>query len=446
MNERYRSFSERFRLVSTRIKGFEVENCREKASSLFSNELATFVCRFVGAMKVKTFFLYVGILFGTFFFLGFSSISISAQQYDFTVVIDAGHGGKDFGARRYGVNEKDVNLAVALQTGATIKARFPKVKVLYTRSSDVFVGLMDRANFANRNKANLFISIHSNSAENSSARGTETYVLGLWRSEDNLRVAMRENQSITLESDYKTRYKGFDPSSAESYIIFEMMQNRHLDQSIDLAQNIQSQFSKLPLMNRGVRQAGFLVIREIAMPGVLVELGFVSNKSESEYLSSAAGQKALSTAIANGFANYYATWSKKQGKPIIEDRSATVKAEETEETPEVEEEDPELTASAEPVQPVKETNKKTQVSSSKRAGTIYRIQIASSKQKKNPKKDAFFNGLNVRVEKKGSMYCYMVEETTDLNKAKQLLKKHRKHYKDAFIVVYKGGKRVKDIY
>ena len=136
---------------------------------------------------------------------------------------------------------------------------------------------MDRANFANRNKANLFISIHSNSAENSSARGTETYVLGLWRSEDNLRVAMRENQSITLESDYKTRYKGFDPSSAESYIIFEMMQNRHLDQSIDLAQNIQSQFSKLPLMNRGVRQAGFLVIREIAMPGVLVELGFVSN-------------------------------------------------------------------------------------------------------------------------------------------------------------------------
>lgn len=373
-----------------------------------------------------------------------SALRVQAQRNDFVLVIDAGHGGKDYGACHNGINEKDLNLAVALRTGAIIKARYPKVKVLYTRSTDTFVGLMERANFANRNKANLFISVHTNSAENSSANGTETYVLGLWRSKDNLRVAMRENQSITLEANYKTTYRGFDPSSAESYIIFELMQNQHMDQSIDLARRVQSNLAKLPLTNRGVRQAGFLVIREIAMPGILIEIGFVSNNNEARYLSSTKGQQELSNAIADGFAGYYASWLKKAGKPAEVQPKATPNEEiTTEETEETYEEQTEPVAQEESnIAP-----DKPQVSRSKgKSKTLYRIQIAASKEKKNPSRDAFFSGLSVRTEQKGRVYCYTVEETASLKEAQSLLRKHKKRFKDAFIVEYQNGKRSKEYY
>ncbi len=253
-------------------------------------------------------------LFYTLLFLGMLLPSIptasaqkkgknGAKKDSFVLVLDAGHGGKDTGAVGNGGREKDINLKVALATGEIIKKRYPEVKVLYTRSDDTFIGLQQRANFANRNKANLFMSVHTNSAQSSSAAGTETYVLGLWRTEDNLRVAMKENESILLEDNYERTYQGFDPSSSESYIMFEMMQNVHQDKSIRLAQAVQGKLAKLPTSDRGVRQAGFLVIRETAMPSILIEVGFISNKKEAEFLLSSDGQNRLAQAIADGFAS-----------------------------------------------------------------------------------------------------------------------------------------------
>lgn len=260
-------------------------------------------------------------LFYTLLFLGMLLPSIptasaqkkgksGAKKDSFVLVLDAGHGGKDTGAVGNGGREKDINLKVALATGEIIKKRYPEVKVLYTRSDDTFIGLQQRANFANRNKANLFMSVHTNSAQSSSAAGTETYVLGLWRTEDNLRVAMKENESILLEDNYERTYQGFDPSSSESYIMFEMMQNVHQDKSIRLAQAVQGKLAKLPTSDRGVRQAGFLVIRETAMPSILIEVGFISNKKEAEFLLSSDGQNRLAQAIADGFASYYEAYNK----------------------------------------------------------------------------------------------------------------------------------------
>lgn len=232
----------------------------------------------------------------------------------FVLVLDPGHGGKDTGAVGNGGREKDINLKVALRAGKLIQSQFPNVKVLYTRNNDTFIGLQQRATFANRNKANLFISIHTNSAKSTSASGTETYVLGLWRNEDNLRVAMKENESILLEDNYERTYQGFDPSSSESYIMFEMMQNAHLDKSIRIAQSIQSKLAQLPSPNRGVRQAGFLVIRETAMPSILIELGFISNRQEAEFLLSTQGQERIAKAIVDGFSNYYEAYIKDQNQ------------------------------------------------------------------------------------------------------------------------------------
>lgn len=216
----------------------------------------------------------------------------------FVLVIDAGHGGKDPGAKGKIINEKEINLNVALKFGKLVQANHPDVRVIYTRSTDKFIELDERAAIANRNKADLFISIHTNSvAKGNSAHGTETYTLGLARTEENLAVAMRENSAILLEDDYQQRYEGFDPNSSESYIIFEFIQNKHVEQSIGLASEIQKSFTTLGREDRGVRQAGFLVLRKTSMPSVLIEVGFISNSSEERFLASADGQTQLARSI-----------------------------------------------------------------------------------------------------------------------------------------------------
>jgi N-acetylmuramoyl-L-alanine amidase len=205
-----------------------------------------------------------------------------AQEKAFTVVIDAGHGGHDAGAMGSIINEKEINLAVALKLGNLISENLNDVKVVFTRKTDRFIELDERANIANRNKANLFISIHTNSLEikNKSSRlvsGTETFTLGLARTEENLEVAKRENSVILLEEDYQQKYEGFDPNSTESYIIFELMQNKYMEQSVSFASEIQKVFKSAKRSDRGVKQAGLLVLRKASMPSVLVELGFISN-------------------------------------------------------------------------------------------------------------------------------------------------------------------------
>lgn len=229
---------------------------------------------------------------------------IALPSSAYTVVIDAGHGGKDAGAIGRTSKEKNINLAVALELGRLINVHKPSVKVIYTRQKDVFIPLDERAEVANRNKADLFISIHTNStAAKIGPRGTETYTLGMHRATENLAVAKRENSVITLEADYQTRYEGFDPRSSESYIIFEFMQDKYMEQSVNFARKIQKQFrSYAGRSDRGVHQAGFLVLRNTSMPSVLVELGYINNPEEERYLKTSAGVAALARSIYNAFA------------------------------------------------------------------------------------------------------------------------------------------------
>ena len=231
----------------------------------------------------------------------------SLTLMSFTVVIDAGHGGHDTGAvgLKMKVQEKDLNLTVAKQLAAKIQAKYPEVKVILTRDTDVFLPLQQRADIANKNHADLFISIHTNAAENRNACGAETFILGTERMEDNLDVAMRENAVMKLEED-QTVYQGFDPNSVESYILFELMQNQYMDNSLVFAELVQNQFvGTLQRANRGVRQAAFWVLLKSACPSVLVEMGFLSNAEEEKCLASADGKTGIVNGIFDAFEKFY---------------------------------------------------------------------------------------------------------------------------------------------
>ena len=227
------------------------------------------------------------------------------EKRNFTLVIDAGHGGHDAGAIGAYSKEKDINLKVALAFGRLVENNCPDVKVVYTRKTDVFIPLQRRADIANNNKADLFVSVHTNALPaGRQAYGSETYTLGMARANANLAVAKRENLVITLESDYKSTYQGFDPNKAESYVIFEFMQDKFMKQSVDLATCIQRQYASAGRPNKGVHQAGFLVLRNTSMPSVLTELGFITTPSEEAYLNSQQGVTELSRSIYNGFLAY----------------------------------------------------------------------------------------------------------------------------------------------
>ena len=224
-----------------------------------------------------------------------------------TVVIDPGHGGKDPGAisRNGKYKEKNITLSVALKLGKLIKDKYPGIKVLYTRSTDKYVGLSERAEFANRNKADLFISIHVNSAKATQARGTETFVMGAHKSDDNFEVCKTENSVIVIEDDYQKKYEGFNPNSPESYIIFSLLQNMHQEQSIKYAAQVQQNFAKGPItVNRGVKQGGLLVLWKTTMPSILTELGFISNSKDYAVLVSSGGQEKFAKGLFNAFEAY----------------------------------------------------------------------------------------------------------------------------------------------
>lgn len=234
-------------------------------------------------------------------------IFLACCMMSFTVVIDAGHGGHDAGAIGYvsSTKEKDLNLAAAKGLAAKIHAAYPEVNVVLTRETDVFLPLQERADIVNKNHADLFISIHTNAAENRKACGAETFILGTERMEDNLDVAMRENAVMKLEDD-QTVYQGFDPNSIESYIIFELMQNQYMDNSLLFAELVQHQFvNTMQRANRGVRQAAFWVLLKSACPSVLVEMGFVSNAEEEKWLASPTGKNAIVNGIFTAFQQYY---------------------------------------------------------------------------------------------------------------------------------------------
>ena len=233
-------------------------------------------------------------------------LAMADGNRNFTLVIDAGHGGHDAGALGAMSKEKNINLNVALAFGRYVEANCPDVKVVYTRKTDVFVTLHERANIANRNKADLFVSIHTNALpKGKQARGLETYTLGMNRAEENFDVAKRENAVILYEKDYKQRYEGFDPNSSESYIMFEFLQDKNMAQSVELAKMVQKRTcASANRTNKGVRQAGFLVLRETSMPSCLIELGFITTFSEEQYLNTKQGVDALGYGIYQAFVDY----------------------------------------------------------------------------------------------------------------------------------------------
>jgi N-acetylmuramoyl-L-alanine amidase len=232
----------------------------------------------------------------------------SAEETVQTIVIDAGHGGHDGGNIGTGTSklvEKDIALNVSLQLGKYLEDNLEDVNVVYTRKKDEFIKLVNRAKVANVSQADLFISIHCNAAENTDARGTETFTMGLHRTQKNLEVAKRENSVILLEDDYEANYDGFDPNSPEAYIIFSMFQNAYLERSLNLASKVENQFEKrVQRKSRGVKQAGFLVLYQTSMPSVLVEIGFLTNKSDENFLNTEQGQAYMASAIYRAVKEY----------------------------------------------------------------------------------------------------------------------------------------------
>jgi N-acetylmuramoyl-L-alanine amidase len=340
------------------------------------------------------------------------------------VVIDAGHGGKDPGAAGAISKEKTINLAVALKLGALIEQNHKDTKVIYTRKTDVFVPLDTRANIANSNDADLFISIHVNSIKkNKKPYGTETYTLGLANSEENLEVAMAENSVILMEDDYLKKYKGFDPNSAESYIMLEMAQGKQMEQSISFASEIQHSFKKNERYSRGVRQAGFLVLKRTTMPGVLIELGFITNPAEERFLASKSGQSVYAQSIYNAFSNFKKDYDRKNG--VIKNAPSNV-----------------TTAT---VQPSTETgaDKSEKITKSNNA-IVYKIQILTSDKKLSPENKRFKGYKDISYYVENGIYKYTYGEETEY---KEILRKFRatsKDFKDAFIIRLKDGKRMKN--
>ena len=413
----------------------------------------------------------------------------------FTLVIDAGHGGKDAGAVGAFSKEKNINLNIALALGRLVEANCPDVRVIYTRKTDVFIPLGDRPNIANKAKADLFISVHTNSvASGHGGFGVETYTLTLDKQKTNLEFAKRENSVITLESDYKTRYEGFDPNKAESYIIFEFMQNEFMKQSVELAKCIQRQYVRTGRKDKGVKQANLLVLRNTTMPAVLTEVGFISNPEEEQFLNSKEGINIIATSIYNGFLQYRRTHGAKAGtippdlkisvptktaeqaeepqvvpvktslngkeqntddevkekkeakeqKEIKETKEKPVakKEEKAEAKPKATPQKEEKPAAKVAEKPKKEEKKKEEKSTAKDQ-TVYKIQFATTSNKPKIGSKEFKGLKDIDSYKEAGLYKLTTGSYTTMKEARAALKEVREKYPDAFLVTFRNGERVK---
>jgi N-acetylmuramoyl-L-alanine amidase len=356
------------------------------------------------------------------------------------VVIDAGHGGKDPGAIGRNAKEKNITLAIALKLGKVIRDNLSDVDVIFTRDKDVFVELYQRAEIANRNKADLFISIHCNANPSRVFQGAETYVMGLHKSKQNLEISKLENASILMEPDYLTRYDGFDPGSDESYITFTLFQNAYLNQSTEFAAEVQNEMKdRVGMDDRGVRQAGFLVLYKTTMPAVLIETGFLSNPVEESYLMSATGQDHIANAIFRAFISYKQRLEKTSTNLIQPKKDQTIdKAENapvasgTKKDVVKQEEVPELNK-----------NIKTDSPPDQKTDIWFCVQIATY-PKDIGVKNAKFKGLpKVSVYQQGGLYKYIVGKEKELSKSLELVKELRtRGFKDAFVVAFNGTERI----
>ena len=379
-----------------------------------------------------------------FFIIPCCSLFAQRSGYTYTVVIDAGHGGHDPGALGQQSREKNINLAIALKLGKLIRASLKDVRVIYTRDKDYFVELYRRAGLANESKADLFISIHCNANKNHTLKGAETYIMGLHKSEANLNIAKLENAAILLESDYQSTYNGFDPNSDESYIIFSLNQNTNLDKSTDFAAAIQEQLeARVGLNNRGVRQAGFLVLYKTTMPSVLVETGYLSNPDEERFLMSDKGQDFIAAAIYRAFkeiAGVDSISATPTGAAKISDLThqeiTETENKKSDTTPVVKD------GAKNKPQASKNSNQKPQhVDPSGKLS--YRVQIAAETKKLRTDAPKFSRFKDVRMYQHGGMYKYTVGNEADLATALRLLAEVKENgVRDAFVVIFRNDERI----
>ena len=365
-----------------------------------------------------------------------------------TVVLDAGHGGKDTGAisKNGVIKEKDITLSVALKLGKMINSNYPDVKVVYTRKRDEYIELSKRAEIANRNKADLFISIHVNSQKGTTATGTETFVMGTHKSSSNFEICKLENSVIVLEEDYQSKYEGFDPNSPESYIIFSLLQNTHLEQSLKFAALIQDNFKLGPIkVNRGVKQGGLLVLWKTTMPAVLTEIGFISNPAESNQLRRDAVQSQIAARIFNAFAKYKTDYEGGAPKLIPDNEMPSQSAEQQEAAVESAEQQEATVANADrqdatvaesAVQDEQPEAKRQPAAKGQPAasGKAYRIQILSVTKvlpaeapDLKGRRDAYYIYAN-------KAYKYCIGEYATREEAAADLPKIRKQFSGAFII------------
>lgn len=350
------------------------------------------------------------------FVLAASGVAAQSDYSLKTIVLDAGHGGHDSGCRGVLVQEKDVTLDIALLTEQMLRDALPGVQIIQTRRSDVFLPLHERAQIANKHRADLFVSIHCNASKSSSPYGTETYLMGLHVSDENLEVSMRENSVVSLEKNYESHYEGFDPHAPETFIMLSMNQSAFLNQSIELASLIEKEFARKGRHSRGVKQAGFLVLWRVTMPAVLVEVGFLSNRNEERFLASEDGKKQIASAITRAVVAY----KQRMEGPAADDADAVVSS-----NP-----DPEPVGNP---------------TAGAASGTVYRIQLYAASQRLSPD-DARFAAItdSVLVEKtdKG-LYRYLAGSFLSVQEAEQRLKHYRQNgFKDAFLVRYQSGVRL----
>ncbi len=344
-----------------------------------------------------------------------------AQKKGFTVVIDPGHGGVDPGALGRKSKEKNINMSVSRLLADMIKESYPEVKVIFTRTKDVKIPLVKRASIANDANADLFISIHSNASKSRSANGCETFTLGAGSSAEAKAAAMYENEVILSEENFEELYKGFDPRSSESYIIFELIRSHDMELSADLAQMVQKGMVKHgKLKNRGVSSAGFLVLHRTVMPSILVELGFITNSADENVIASKEGQRRLAKGIFEGFSNFYLTYHKGNGS-----KPKNIEADE----------------SVESVESVEQPAKSKQAASKESGKPLFKVQILTS-GKKLSSKDKRLKGVKANYYVEKGTYKYTYGESEDYNLILKKRKEISGKFKEAFIVAFMNGKRM----
>jgi len=368
-------------------------------------------------------------------FTAFSSFCQSASK--FKVTLDAGHGGKDYGAIYHGHIEKNIALAVTLKVGKILESQ-PNFLVNYTRKTDVFIDLIERANIANRVDANIFVSMHCNANKNTVADGTETYVMGMTKNASSLAVAKSENQVVTLEKDYKQKYEGFDPGNPSTMIGVTLMQEEYLENSIALASKIEDEFAKLgkKIRGGGVKQAPYMVLHKAYMPRVLVEMGFISNPIEGGTLDSEEGQDEIAKSIADAIISYKKEYfgSGAASEEVIDKPSKKIK-------------EPVITVVKDETIVEKPVEKKPEIKSEPKpaySNIVFKVQISASSKKLDTTPENFkgLDDISV-ISDNGSLYKYMYGETADYNTAKQNLQEARsKGYSGAYLVAFKDGRKI----